>query len=196
MCQIPDGLQEGEQFDMICHHAVHQEVTSNPGPARLPYPGGGGGAGRIDMILFNEQRRKRRFGYSPASGAALPPRASPLDEVAQGAGGYKQPGPNAWAEFARSRRPLLQNMPSTDREALLGRMWKTLPQSERAKFAAEAGATEFGVEEHEEMDELDAEEAHTSLTLTLTLTLTLNPTLNPILTPTLTTTLTLTLTLT
>ena len=138
------------------------------------------------MVLFNEQRQKRRFGYSPTSSAAPPPQASPPDEAAQGASGYKQPGPNAYAEFARSRRPLLQNMPSTDREALLGRMWKTLPQREKAKFAAQAAATGCDVEEHEEMDEFDAEEAHTSLSLSLTLSLTLTrtPTLTPTLTPT------------
>ena len=77
MCQIPDGLQEGEQFDMVCHHDVRQEVTSNPGAPRLPHPRGGGGAGGIDMVLFNEQRQKPPLRLlssvwcrSPASGVS------------------------------------------------------------------------------------------------------------------------------
>ena len=158
MVQIPAGLQQGDQFDMVCHQ-YPQEVPSKPGPGR-PTHGGGGRGGGIDLVLFNQQRR---FGFSPASATLRPPLAPPLNEVAQGAGGYKvnykQPGTNPYIEFARSRRALLPpGMGNAEREALLGRMWKALPQTERVKFTAEADATNYSVEGDEEMDEVDAEE--------------------------------------
>jgi len=158
MVQIPAGLQQGEQFDMVCH-AAPQEVQSQEmlmaaaprRPGRPPHQGGG-----IDLVLFNQQRR---FGFSPASATLLPPLAPPPPEAVQidgYLGNYKQPSTNPYIEFARSRRALLPpSMPNAEREALLGRMWKALPLTERVKFTAGAGAS---VEGDEEMDEFDADE--------------------------------------